>query len=172
MLRKTYTAIDLALNDLRTATHQTEQALADSEESRTRAEAVGTFLTGAFRRSDPKLDGSELRAANLLDHAASELAKEQGGSSAIHAALTLALSESYLGLGITDKAELLLKKAYEDMKAGNAEISPSSRKLWAGCAHGSPPFTTPGARKPKRTNGASGWRKPPSRPSRNDEAGA
>jgi hypothetical protein len=133
-LRRANAAIDLALQDSREVTHQTTLTLGKSEESRTRAEAVSAFLTGAFRRSDPKQDGRELKAASLLDRAAGELAKEHEGSSLTQATLTLALGETYLGLGIHDKAEPLLLKAYEGMKAGETEISASSQRLLAGAA--------------------------------------
>jgi len=89
-------------------------------------------LTDAFRRSDPKQDGRVLRAANLLDHAAGALAKEQGGSSAIRGALILALGETYLGLGLYEKAEPLLLKAFDGMKASETEIPATSQKLLAG----------------------------------------
>ncbi len=131
-LRKASAEIEVALDESRAATHQTRLALGEAEESRARAESVGRFLTDLFRRSDPKQDGRELSAANLLDHAARELAKEGGGSSATRGALVLALGETYLGLGMYEKAEPLLLKAYEDMKAGETEIASSSQKPSAG----------------------------------------
>ena len=66
-----------ALNDSRESTNQANVALGESQEWRKRAEAVGTFLTGAFRRSGPREDGRELKAANLLDRAAGDLAKDR-----------------------------------------------------------------------------------------------
>ncbi len=131
-LRNANAAIDLALQDSRAATNRTKLTLGEAEESRTRAAAVGKFLTDLFRRSDPKKDGRELQAVNLLDHAASELAKEDGGSSAIREARILALGETYLGLGVYDKAEPLLLKAYERMKSGETESPSSSQKRSAG----------------------------------------
>ena len=47
------------------------------------------------------------------------------------AALFLALGETYLGLGIYQKAEPMLLKAYEGMNAGETEIPASSRKRLA-----------------------------------------
>jgi serine/threonine protein kinase len=134
-LRKANAVIDTVFQDTHEATNRIKLALEESEASRTRAEAVGKFLTDLFRRSDPKQDGRELRAANLLDHAAGELAKQPEDSSATRAAQVLALGETYLRLGIYEKAEPLLLKAYDGMKAGETEIPASSRKLSAGaCA--------------------------------------
>ena len=165
-LRKANAAIDLTLHESREAAQRTRLALGESEESRARAESVSKFVTDLFRRSDPKQDGRELRAANLLDDAARELAKEDGGSSATRGALVLALGETYLGLGIYEKAEPLLLKAYEGMKAEVAEVPPSFQKRLVGAARGSSVYTTPRATKSKRMNGESGWGNRRRRPSR------
>jgi eukaryotic-like serine/threonine-protein kinase len=130
-LRKASTAIALALSDSRRAALDTNLALEESEDSRKRAEAVAKFLTHAFRRSDPKQDGREVRAADLLDHAAGELAKEHAAPNASQGALLLVLGETYLGLGMYEKAELLLLKASEDGKAGETEITASFQKQLA-----------------------------------------
>jgi eukaryotic-like serine/threonine-protein kinase len=131
-LREANAAIDLALQDLRKTVHQTKLALAESEESRARAESVAEFLTGLFQRWEEKQDGRELRAADLLNHAARELAKEDGGSSAARGARVLALGETYQGLGIHEEAERLLLKAYDGMKAGETEVTSAFQKRLAG----------------------------------------
>jgi hypothetical protein len=121
----------LALRDSREAALQTNLALGESEESRKRAEDVGKFLTHAFRRSDPKQDGREVKAADLLDRAARELAKEDAASNATLGALLLALGDTYLGLGMYEKAEPLFLKASEHGMAGETEITASSQKQLA-----------------------------------------
>ena len=75
-------AAGLALGEAIEAKHETDLALAQSEESRERAEAVRKFLTDAFRRPDPTQDGRQIKAVDLLDQAAGKLAKEVAGSSA------------------------------------------------------------------------------------------
>jgi eukaryotic-like serine/threonine-protein kinase len=131
MLRKANAAVELALDDSRAATQQTKLALGESEESLARAESVAKFLNDLFRRSDPKQDGREIKAADLLDQAARELAKEDGGSNATRGALILTLGETYLGLGVYEKAEPLLLKAYERMKAGETDVPSSSQNRLA-----------------------------------------
>ncbi len=168
-LRMASAAIDLALHDSRETTNQTKLALVESEESRTRAEAVGQFLTDAFRRTDPQQDGRKLSAVSLLDRAAGELAKGHDGSSATRGSLILALGKTYLGLGIYEKAEPLLLKAYEEMKAGATESPASSRKLLAGAGAQIVGLYDAWGEKGKADNGESGWWNPPRRPSRNDE---
>jgi serine/threonine-protein kinase len=130
-LRKASAATALALRDSRQAAFQTNLALGQSEESRKRAEAVGKFLTHAFRRSDPKRDGREVRAAELLDQAARELAKEHAASNATQGALLLALGDTYVGLGMYENAEPLFLKASEHGMAGETEITASSQKQLA-----------------------------------------
>jgi eukaryotic-like serine/threonine-protein kinase len=130
-LRLASAAVDQALHDSRAATNQANLALGESQEWRKRAEAAGRFLTGAFRRSGPTEDGRELKAASLLDRAAGDLGKDQTIPNATRDALQLALGEAYLGLGISEKAEPLLQKVYESLKAGEAEVSASPRKLLA-----------------------------------------
>jgi hypothetical protein len=130
VLRKSTAAAELAVHDSRNATREARLALGEAQESLVRAEAVGTFLTGAFRRSSSVQDGRDLRAADLLDRAAGALAKQQEVPAATTGALLLALGESYLGLGILDRAEPLLLKAFDAMKAGDTELPASSQKLW------------------------------------------
>jgi hypothetical protein len=130
-LRKAGTVADFNLSQSRDAMHQAQLASDESEASRRRAEAAAKFLTGLFRRSEPKKDGGEQTAANLLDRAAGELAKARGGADGTQEALLMALGESYLGLGMSGKADPLFLKAYEGLKASETEMSTSSQKLLA-----------------------------------------
>jgi serine/threonine-protein kinase len=103
-LRKANVAANLALDASRKAEHATDLALAQAEESRERAEAIRKFLSDALRSPDPTQDGRQLKAVDLLDHAARKLANDSAGSGATRAALLQALGETYLGLGIYDQA--------------------------------------------------------------------
>ncbi len=102
-LKKASAAANLALVESLDAEHVTDLALAKSEESRERAEAVRKFLTDAFRRSDPTQDGRQIKAVELLDQAAEKLGKDIAGSNATRGAILQALGEMYLGLGIYEK---------------------------------------------------------------------
>jgi serine/threonine-protein kinase len=102
-LRKANAETIRALNESRAASNERELALAQSEESRERAEAVRKFLIDAFRRPDPTQDGRQVKAVDLLDQADGKLAKDSTGSDATRAALVQALNQAYLGLGIHDK---------------------------------------------------------------------
>jgi eukaryotic-like serine/threonine-protein kinase len=130
-LRRVTAAAQLALGESRAAAQQSDLASRESDESRKRAEAVARFLTDVFRQPDPKQDGRAMRAGDLLDRAAGELAKERGGAGATWCALRLALGEAFVGLGVHDKAEPLLLEAYEGMNAGATELPASSQKLLA-----------------------------------------
>ena len=130
MLRKAYAAIDLAANDLR-----------GRASDRTGSGRFGRIAhAGRGRRNvfDPRIPALRPQAGWPRAEGG-ECSGPRGGSArqgrnAVQRnreALVLSLGESYLGLGIYDRAEPLLKKAYEDMKAGNIEIPASSRKTWA-----------------------------------------
>jgi serine/threonine protein kinase len=130
-LRKANATSDFALGESREAARQARVARGELEESHNREESVRKFLTAAFRRSDARQDGRELKAADLLDHAAGELANVRGQSIANQGALRLALGEIYLGLGIHDQSERMLLKAYDDLQAGESALAASSQKLLA-----------------------------------------
>jgi len=96
---------------LRDANVAIREALAQSEESRKQAEAVGKFLVDAFRSPDPSEDGRLVKVADVLDRAAEKLDKEFDGSQATKGALLNALGQTYFGLGLFDKARSLHSKA-------------------------------------------------------------
>ena len=55
------------LGETTKAKKATDEALAQSEESRKQAEAVSTFLVEAFRSPDPAQDGRTIKVVDLLD---------------------------------------------------------------------------------------------------------
>jgi eukaryotic-like serine/threonine-protein kinase len=117
-LTKANNALSIANAETRAALDQTQKsqketaaALTQSEESRKQAEAVGTFLVGTFRKSDPSIDSKDMKVADLLDQALAELDKGFVGAKATEGALLNALGQSYLGLGLYPKAEEAFSKA-------------------------------------------------------------
>ncbi len=89
----------------------TEAALGDSERAREQAEALSKFLVEAFRRPDPSHDGRTLKVVDVLDRAVARLDSEVALSPAIRGAILSALGETYLGLGLHDRATEVLQKA-------------------------------------------------------------
>jgi eukaryotic-like serine/threonine-protein kinase len=130
-LKRAKAATETALLFSRDSAHQSELAFRDADAARQRALAVAKLFTGAFRRTGPNQDGRELKAASLLDGVAAELATQQGAVSATRGTLLLAVGDSYLGLGIYEKAEAHLLKAYDEMKPAEGEVPTSTQKLLA-----------------------------------------
>jgi tetratricopeptide (TPR) repeat protein len=104
-------------NDAQAARAATERALTASEESRKQAEAVSAFLTEAFRSPDPEQDGRQVKVVDVLDRAVEKLDKEFTGSPATKGALLNALGQTYVGLGLHDKAIETLGKAHSVREA-------------------------------------------------------
>jgi eukaryotic-like serine/threonine-protein kinase len=105
-------ALASANDKTRTALAETRLEKANAEESLAQSEAVRNFLVEAFRSPDPEGDGKDIKVAAVLDRAAQRLDKEFTGSPATRGALLSALGETYVGLGVTDKAAHLLDRAY------------------------------------------------------------
>jgi tetratricopeptide (TPR) repeat protein len=110
-LRGANIAIKDALDKTRRAQDETKRALAQSEESRQQAEAVARFLVEALRSPDPSQDGRLVRVADVLEQAAEKLDIDFTGSPATKGAFLHAVGRTYVGLGLYDKAELLLSRA-------------------------------------------------------------
>ena len=100
-----------ALAETREAKKATEKALAESEESRKQAQAVGDFLVDAFRSPDPAQDGRTVKVADLLAKAAEKLDQDVAVSQATKGALLDTLGQTNMGLGLYDSAVSLLTKA-------------------------------------------------------------
>ncbi len=95
---------DEALAEVRGAKAKTDEALIRSEESRSQAEAVRTFLVEAFRKPDPTEDGEKVTVAKVLDQAARKLGDRFAGSPNIRGVLLGAIGKTYYGLGLYEKA--------------------------------------------------------------------
>ena len=110
-LRRSNAATRAALAETRKAQAETQAALAQSEESRQQAEAVSRFLVDTFRSPDPRQDGRQVKVADVLDRAGTRLDRGFAGSRATLGALWHALGQTYLGLGLYDKAVVVFTKA-------------------------------------------------------------
>ncbi len=95
----------------RAAKEKTDEALKESQEARSQAEAVSTFLVEAFRKPDPAEDGEKVTVAAVLDQAALKLGDEFAGSPRIRGVLLNALGATYFGLGLYDRAARVLERA-------------------------------------------------------------
>ena len=100
-----------ALAETIEAKKATDAALTQSEEARTQAKAVSKYLVESFRKPDPSQDGKELKVVDLLDQAEAQLDAEFTGSPKINGELLNALGQTYLGLGLPEKAGEVLTKA-------------------------------------------------------------
>jgi serine/threonine-protein kinase len=94
-----------------TAERLVSQQLRESEEARRQAEAVSRRLVAMFRRTDPSLDGRQLKVVDLLDQTARDLDAEFPGASKIKGKLLHALGGTYHGLGLNHRAAELLARA-------------------------------------------------------------
>ena len=109
----------------RSAERLATSRLADAEQARDQAEAVGKFLVDAFKKPDPATEGRDVKVADILDQALAGLDKDFAGSKATQGALLDALGRSYDGLGLSPKAEEAHRKA---RAAREAALGSSSRE--------------------------------------------
>lgn len=99
------------------------QARAKAREAAASAE-VTRFLVDLFRGSDPTLQrGESVTAQELLDRGAERLHAETGLESAVRARLLQTVAESYLSLGLYDRALVPAREAL-DLRGGIAAGSP------------------------------------------------
>jgi serine/threonine protein kinase len=94
-----------------TAERLASERLTESDEARRQAEAVSRRLVEIFRRTDPILDGRQIKVTDLLDQAERELNAELPGASKIKGELFHTLGGAYRSLGFYDRAAELLTKA-------------------------------------------------------------
>jgi eukaryotic-like serine/threonine-protein kinase len=93
------------------ASAATLSALKQSEEARTESEAVVRFLVAAFRKPDPAQDGRDVKVADVLDHAAADLETGFTGAPRAKGKLLRALGQTYVALGLPDRAVTVLRHA-------------------------------------------------------------
>jgi hypothetical protein len=98
-------------NDAVNARQERKKALNESEESRRQAEAVSQFMVDAFRRPDQNQDGREVKVVDLLTPAEARLEADFAASPRSKGELVYAIGQSYLGLGLPQRAVAVLSKA-------------------------------------------------------------
>jgi len=109
-----------------TAERLASQRLTESEEARRQAEAVSRRLVDMFHRTDPALDGLQLRVVDLLDQTARDLDAEFPGASKIKGELLHTLGGTYHGLGLHDRSAELLAKALSVRQAALGPDDPET----------------------------------------------
>ena len=90
---------------------KTKRALDETAEARRQAEAVSQFLVDAFRRTDPRADGRQLKVVDVLTSAAVKLENEFAGSASTKAELLHAFGQTFLGLSLPAEAVDMFEKA-------------------------------------------------------------
>ena len=78
---------------------------------RDRALAVESFLIDTFAQADPLQDDGTVSARQMLDRGAARVSRELREQPEVRATLLRAMGESYLGLGVLDRARELLLEA-------------------------------------------------------------
>jgi serine/threonine protein kinase len=127
-----------ALADARAAQAAAQAALRESEAARRQAEAIATFGIELFRSPDPAQDGREIKVVELLDRSAEKLSKGFDGPAETKGALLGALGETYLGLGIHDRAIALQTQARAVLEAALGPDHPLTlvSRIYLGEAYG------------------------------------
>ncbi|HPF70000.1 MAG TPA: serine/threonine-protein kinase [Candidatus Krumholzibacteria bacterium] len=90
-----------------------------AESAALRATQVSRFMVELFEAADPLVAGGDtLTARQLLDRGSERLAASLDDQPAVRAALLRTMGESYLNLGLLDRADSLLHAAYDLGQAG------------------------------------------------------
>ena len=85
-----------------------------------RSEATAGFLARIFDEADPTASASPLSALDLVDRGARRIDAELAGQPDVRARLLAVVSEAYLGLGRTDSALALARRARALRQPGGA----------------------------------------------------
>ncbi len=95
----------------------------EAEAARKQSEAVTSFLVDIFRSPDPERDGRTITVAEMLDKAGTRAETEFKEAPRLRAELLGALADTYLGLGLLQKATELAKKSHDTYRA---ELGPGN----------------------------------------------
>ncbi len=96
---------------LANANSKTLTALAQSEESRRRAEAVEGFMVDAFQAASPNENGRELKVFDVLARAVDQLDQDTSMPVPTKGAILESLGKTYSGLGLWPEAERVYRRA-------------------------------------------------------------
>src|SRR5262249_13646640 len=100
-----------ALGEAEQAKVRAENDRTESEEARRQAEAVTEYLVKLFRSSDPRVDGRDVKVADLLDRALADLNRKFADSPKLKRDLLAGLALTYQGLRLYATAAALFEKA-------------------------------------------------------------
>jgi tetratricopeptide (TPR) repeat protein len=106
-----------------TAQASTQVALDQSEAARAQAEGMVQFLVSVFRKPDPAQEGRDVKLADVLERAALTLKRDFKGTPKAKAQMLSALGQTFLGLGLADRAIEVLGEARALV---DAELGPES----------------------------------------------
>jgi serine/threonine protein kinase/TolA-binding protein len=123
----------LAIARLREA--QAENARAESQKAQRKAEAVTEYLVKLFRSSDPRVDGRDVKVADLSDHALADLEANFADSPKLRGDLLATLGKTYQGLRLYAKAAGLFEKALALRRVTLGADHPDTLDLMADLAH-------------------------------------
>jgi tetratricopeptide (TPR) repeat protein/tRNA A-37 threonylcarbamoyl transferase component Bud32 len=98
-----------------------------------KAAAVNEFLQRMLGSADPRIEGRDVKVADVLDQATGEVEESFGDQPEVGAAVRFTLGRTYRGLGLYPEAETQLRKALELRRAtlppGHPEIAASLGEL-------------------------------------------
>jgi serine/threonine protein kinase/tetratricopeptide (TPR) repeat protein len=124
-----------ALGETEQAKGRAENARAESEEAQRQAEAVTEYLVKLFRSSDPRVDGRDVKVADLLDRALEDLDAKFADSPKLRGDLLATLGKTYQGLRLYAIAAGLFEKALALRQVTLGADHPDTLDLMAELAH-------------------------------------
>ena len=89
---------------------EAENAAAAELKAKQGEQAVAEYLVEIFRSADPQFDGPKVTLAEILDRSAADLQRRFKDDAETKAVLLKVIGQSYLGLGMYDKALPLLEQ--------------------------------------------------------------
>ena len=100
----------------RIAAHERDRARVEAA----KASRVVEFLTAMLRSANPYEQGRDVKVVDLLESAKGEVDRDLANEPEVQASVLGALGTTYLGLGLFDEAEPLLRRALDLRKASAA----------------------------------------------------
>jgi tetratricopeptide (TPR) repeat protein len=84
-----------------------------AEQEAAKAETVNEFLQTMLASADPWIGAREVRVADIIDQAVTEIDRELDAQPEVEAAVRLTLGRTYRGLGLLPEAEVQVRQAIE-----------------------------------------------------------
>ena len=105
-----------------------EQARQAAEAEAEKARAVSKFMEEMLSAADPRKDGREVRVADVLDQAAKQIEGSLAGQPEVEANLRITIAETYVSLGLHDRAEPHLLRALDLRRKTLGDEHPDTTK--------------------------------------------